>query len=278
MKIIVFTDLDATLLDSETYSWSPAQEGLKALKEREASIVLVSSKTLPEMELLHRDLSLEAPFVVENGGGIVFSSGHPLFSEIVSRTRHSAREYGDYGLISLGTEYDELVRILDEIARELGFPLKGFSSMSNVEVAALTGLDLEEASRARSRMFDEPFLILDSTDEKGNAVRQTAQAKGLTAVQGGRFWHLIGHSGKGAAVTLLIEAYRQRYGPVFTLGLGDSPNDFPFLELVDTPVLVGREGDPSHVPAVLHAIRRTRSPGPEGWNDAVLEILGELNL
>jgi mannosyl-3-phosphoglycerate phosphatase len=276
MKIVVFTDLDATLLDSDTYSWSPAREGLKALKERDASLVLVSSKTFAEMEPLHRDLSLEAPFVVENGGGIVFRCGHSLLSEVAAKTGRSVRESEDYNLISLGTEYSELVRNLGEISQELGLSVKGFSSMSDREVADLTGLELAEASGARCRMYDEPFLILESTDEKDRELRLAAQARGLTAVQGGRFWHLIGHSGKGVAVTLLMEAYKHRYDRVFTLGLGDSPNDFPFLELVDTAVLVGREGLFPDVPAALHAVRRTRCPGPEGWNDAVLGILGAL--
>ena len=77
MKLVVFTDLDATLLDPDTYQWLPAQEALLALKARYSGLVLVSSKTHAEMLPLHRELGLSDPFIVENGGGIALSEGAP---------------------------------------------------------------------------------------------------------------------------------------------------------------------------------------------------------
>ncbi|MFH1116554.1 MAG: HAD hydrolase family protein, partial [Pseudomonadota bacterium] len=116
MKIVVFTDLDATLLDSDTYSWAPARESLQALKESDASVILVSSKTFAEMESLHRELELHDPFVIENGGGIFFHRESSVLSHISNLSRHPAREYGRFVLLSLGTEYEGLVRSLAEIS------------------------------------------------------------------------------------------------------------------------------------------------------------------
>jgi len=67
---IVFSDLDGTLLDHNTYGWQEAQPALNLCKNRHVPIVLVSSKTRAEMEFLRRSLSISAPFVSENGGGI----------------------------------------------------------------------------------------------------------------------------------------------------------------------------------------------------------------
>ncbi|MDQ7785021.1 MAG: HAD-IIB family hydrolase [Desulfomonilaceae bacterium] len=275
MKLVVFTDLDATLLDSETYSWEPARESLAVLRAREAVVVLVSSKTFAEMEPLHRELELQDPFIVENGGGIFIRRESPVLSHI-SKSRYPIWQHGDYACITLGTDYETLVQSLVEISQCLGIRLVGFSAMSDREVAALTGLDLKDAARARTRLFDEPFIIRGEKIDAEAAVQRAAAAKGLTAVQGGRFGHLIGHPGKGSAAAMLIDAYRSMYGNVLTIGLGDSPNDFPFLELVDRPVLVGAAGKPLDLPEAIRDARRTESPGPRGWNEAVLDILNEI--
>lgn len=45
---ILFTDLDGTLLDHESYEWKEAKPALDLCKERRVPIILVSSKTRAE--------------------------------------------------------------------------------------------------------------------------------------------------------------------------------------------------------------------------------------
>ncbi|MGO9570627.1 MAG: HAD-IIB family hydrolase [Desulfomonilaceae bacterium] len=277
MKTVVFTDLDATLLDSDTYSWTPAINALEALKERRASIVLVSSKTFAEMEPIHGELGLGDPFVVENGGAIVFRSEMPIASQLQALGRGTDPvPKGDLLMLPMGVRYERLVTALAEISMETGIPLKGFATMSVEEVASLTGLGIRAAERARIRDFDEPFLLLERLGMPENAIEKAAGHRGLTTVRGSRFWHLIGHEGKGRAVSLLIEAFRRAYGNLVTIGLGDSPNDYPFLELVDIPVIVGGADREGIVPDSLTKARRTSDSGPEGWNVAILTWLSEV--
>lgn len=278
MKIVVYTDLDATLLDADTYSWEPARPALDALRAREAAIVLVSSKTFSEMLPLHRELGLRDPFVIENGGGIVTQSvsyAAAYFQE--QGLALDAVKKGDVILIPLGERYGMLTRALSEIGAETGCEVRGFSAMSVDEVARLTGLAFEDAQNAKDRDFDEPFVLGDSETGCVAALRDAARRRGLTVVSGGRFQHLIGHEGKGRAVLLLRAAYRELFGEIRTIGLGDSPNDFPFLELVDIPVLVGASTDRPSVPQSLTNVRLFRLPGPYGWNAAVLEALAEID-
>ena len=63
-------------------------------------------------------------------------------------------------------------------------------------------------------------------------------------------------------------------GALRTVGLGDGPNDAPFLNVVDVPILI-----PS---ALLEQLRKAAprgrvaaQAGPAGWNQAVLELLEE---
>lgn len=272
MKLIVFTDLDATLLDVCTYSWRPAAPALEALKKREALIVLVSSKTLAEMEPLHQDMGLVDPFIVENGGGIVLRSTDAPATRLLAELPSEGRtRYGEYVIICLGMEYKEIVKNLAEISLQTGIKFVGFSDMSPREIADLTGLTAAEAERARTRYSDEPFVVPEEASDRKPEIVRAAETRGLTIVGGGRFLHLMGHAGKGEAVSILMRAFRRVYGEIYTVGLGDSPNDYPFLELVDTAFILGG----AELSGIPGAAIRTKKSGPEGWNEAVLGVLAE---
>ena len=73
-NLIVYTDLDGSLLDGTTYSYEPATPALAALREQGIPLVLVSSKTRAEMEPLRQRLDHRDPFIVENGGAVAVSN------------------------------------------------------------------------------------------------------------------------------------------------------------------------------------------------------------
>ena len=47
--LLVFSDLDGTLLDSHSYDWQPAAPWLSRLREANVPVILCSSKTSAEM-------------------------------------------------------------------------------------------------------------------------------------------------------------------------------------------------------------------------------------
>jgi mannosyl-3-phosphoglycerate phosphatase len=277
MKIVVFSDLDATLLDEETYSWKPAERAIEALRRREAALVMVTSKTLSEVELLHEELGFNDPFVFENGGGIALREGMPLREHLLQgEPKINEFHRKGFAVFALGTRYEVLVKSLAEISAEVGTPLLGFSGMSNGEVAKATGLPPEQAAKARMRLFDEPFVIPVGSKSLEAEIQDAALRRGLHVVKGGRFWHLIGHAGKGKAVSILLEGFRKGYGELVSIGLGDSPNDFPFLRLVDIPVVLGKPSEADPVLSLSERAHRYDVPGPKGWNQAVLDILARV--
>ena len=68
--LVVYTDLDGTLLDFHSYSFKAASAALRELKRLSVPLVMVSSKTQAEMLTLSNTLGIVAPFVTENGGAI----------------------------------------------------------------------------------------------------------------------------------------------------------------------------------------------------------------
>ncbi len=263
-RLVVFTDLDGTLLDAATYSYAPARPALKALAASGAPLVFCTSKTRAETEVWRRRLGNRSPFVVENGGAVFIPRGAFPFPF------EPDRREGGYDVVVLGADYARLRAALEDIRVEIG-GLRGFGDMGDEEVARLTGLPPGEAALARRREFDEPF-VLEGPGE-ALAIEAMAEARGLRVTRGGRFFHLTGPSDKGAAVRRLVGLYARTIEGPLTAALGDSGNDRPMLEAVDIPVLVARP-DGSHDPAIdLPGLRRTPGAGPTGWNAAVLEIL-----
>ena len=71
-NLLVFTDLDGTLIDHDTYDWTPAKPAIEALKKFSAGLVLASSKTAAEMGPLRAKIGANRwPAIVENGAGVL---------------------------------------------------------------------------------------------------------------------------------------------------------------------------------------------------------------
>jgi mannosyl-3-phosphoglycerate phosphatase len=266
-SLVVVTDLDGCLLDADTYSWDAARPALAELVRTHTPLVLCSGKTRAEMEALQRDLGLAVPFIVENGGAIVFPEGS--YEGEVPR----ARAEGGARVLVLGTPRTRIVRQLRELAALTDVKARGFGDMDVAEVVRLTGLASDAARLAMQREFDEPFLVGDGTAVDGLA--RAAAARGLQLRHGGRFFHLTGGCDKGLAVRALLALYRRDGMSPTSVGLGDAETDLPLLRAVDRPVVVpSRDGTPHAVLAAhLPGAEQAPGPGPGGWNEAVLALL-----
>jgi len=55
-QLLVFTDLDGTLLTHEGYSWQPAAPALERLRQLDIPLILNSSKTAAEIAALREEL------------------------------------------------------------------------------------------------------------------------------------------------------------------------------------------------------------------------------
>jgi len=266
---LIFTDLDGTLLDHDTYQWKDASEALDLCRRRGVPVILVSSKTRAEINQIRNEMPISGPFISENGGGIFFSE-----KTLDNPPEGTVLEDGLWKW-SLGEPYHILVAALREIRSELGWNLRGFSDMSVEEISRRTGLDHQASRLATMREFDEPFLIL----EKGAADEQSligaVKRRGFRVTIGGRFYHLQGKHDKGQAIEKLKNWYQQKHATAVSVALGDSPNDFDMLKRADIPVLVRSRRDFSELKQTIPHLRITAQMGPKGWNQAVLEILGE---
>ena len=275
-KLIVYTDLDGSLLDSMTYSYEAATPALTALREQEIPLVLVSSKTRAEMEPLRERLAHRDPFIVENGGAVFVPRG--LFDFPLERMRTRST----YQVIELGLPYHMLREVLKQIEDAVETPLQGFGDLSVEAVMQVTGLPYADAVLAKQREYDEPYLLQGPQALIEEVCRQIV-TRGLRWTKGGRLFHLLGENDKGEAASVLLRCYlrQQRMSGqaerIETIGIGDSINDAPLLAMVDYPILVQKPDGSYDQDIQLSGLIYAQGIGPVGWNEAVLKLLAQIS-
>ncbi|MEL4304296.1 mannosyl-3-phosphoglycerate phosphatase [Methanococcoides sp. LMO-2] len=268
LTYVVFTDLDGTLVDHDSYSYEAARPAIDLLKQKGIPLIFCTSKTRAELEVYVEELDCHHPFISENGGGIFVPEG---YFDIDIDFDHKV---GNYDVIELGTGYSALKDTLMEISKGSGIEIINFGKMTTEEVSKDTGLDIRSAELAKMRDYDEAFRIIDEDENKASKMKELIGAAGYNYTRGGRYWHIIGNNDKGKAVRILTDIYRQQFTDITTIGLGDSQNDLPMLESVDISVLVQKPGG-SHDPSITDTkIKRVEGIGPIGWGNAINEIIG----
>jgi mannosyl-3-phosphoglycerate phosphatase len=268
-QLIVFTDLDGTLADFNTYSIEAALPAIAMLKKNNIPLIICSSKTRAEIEKIRSPIDNTHPFISENGGAIFVPIDY--FSYEFPFTRKDLK----YLIIEFGTPYHKIRGKFHKIQSAFPDSVRGFGDMAAHEVANLCAMPPDEGILAKEREYDEPFILEDKT--KLEEIHAMAEEDRLQIIKGGRFYHLMGENDKGKAVSFLIDIFRRAYDNFTTIALGDSQNDSPMLHVVDYPVLV-KKPDGSHDPNItLDNLIFSPGKGPGGWNQSVLELLEKLS-
>ena len=252
-RIVVFTDLDGTLLDHETYSWAPAQPALDLAKANDIPVVLASSKTAAEIADIRAAIGFDhVPAIVENGAGIL-----PPFAAA-----------GDDRSV-----HDKIIAILNDLPADLRGGFEGFTDWGADGVARETGLPREQAIKAHARQFSEPGLWRGSADREAEFIH-ALMARGVHARRGGRYLTLSFGATKADRVSEIINSY----APCRSIALGDAPNDVEMLETADFGVIISNAHAKPLPPLPSEAtgkIIRTTQDGPTGWNQAVTQFVSQ---
>jgi mannosyl-3-phosphoglycerate phosphatase len=268
VEALIFSDLDGTLLDHFTYQTTAANQALTQLKQENIPVILNTSKTFAELEIINGDLELNAPFIVENGAAIYIPKN------TFKTQPEDTVAIGDYWVKSFCLPRLYWLNLLSEQTNEFQKCYHGFSTIPVSTLAQITGLSLDDAKRAKQRQYGEPILWLGDEPTKSRFIEHLISL-GANVVQGGRFLHVGGYCDKGQALIWLTEQYRENldFPSIVTIALGDGENDISMLEAADIAVQIR---SPVHeFPTLSRQFKviQTESYGPEGWNEALQDIL-----
>jgi len=281
-RYIIFTDLDGTLLDHFTYSYSAASDALKLIKEKGIPLIICTSKARAEILSIRKRLKNKAPFISENGGAVYIPDRYFSF------LYEFQRRIKGYRVIEIGVPHKILLNVLRKIGDKTGVSIEGISEMSVQKIMDFTFLKKREAELSKKREYSEPFLIcenhlsplLHKEGIKGrsegrwiNKVKREILEMGFKFTSGGRFFHIMKGNDKGKAVKILKNLYIQKYGDIKTIGIGNSLNDLPMLKAVDIPVLVKNYDNRYEKNIKLKNLYLADGIGPEGWNNFIISNL-----
>ncbi|MFA6317134.1 MAG: hypothetical protein WC943_06920 [Elusimicrobiota bacterium] len=258
---IIFADLHGTLLDRRTNGSGPARAALRSLAASDTPLVLVSSKSLPDMLAVRRGLGHREAFIFENGGGAALPKGS------LRSCPKGFSEEGGLWVRLLGPGRERLLEALADIQGSTGASVAEVGRMPLAELMARTGFGPGQARRCRSRRCSAPFFLDDPRDL--SCVTQAAGRLGFRVAHGGRFYHLLGSADKGTAAMIVK---RLLGGGRRTAALGDAQTDAPLFKVVDRPYIVQAEPGKWELMR-LKGLRRVPAPGPAGVALAVRDLL-----
>ncbi len=264
---LIFTDLDGTLLDHDTYSAEPAQSFIETyLTTANIDVVPVTSKTQAELSLLGNAIPFSVTTqIAENGSVIKFSEDFARKADVTDT-------------IVLGVNYETILSAINALPADLRREVLGFADMNAEEVANCTGLSVPDACRAKTRDATEPFLW-SGNDLQMTALKDIMGSAGIHIQQGGRFFHFTGTATKRCAIEKIMSLYREQRPQVdyVSIALGDGPNDLEMIETADYGVIVPNYSGAAIGSSKPH-VRVAKQAGPKGWVSAVTDILRQLDL
>jgi mannosyl-3-phosphoglycerate phosphatase len=269
-QVLIFTDLDGTLLDHYSYEHEDAKVCMERLMGHGIPIIPNTSKTFAELLELRKRLNLNGPFIVENGAAIFINKNF-----LLEKPKGAVWQDG-FWVKSFSSKRNYWLGLIKKIAPEYGHLFESFVDMTPARIVELTGLTEEDALLSSKRQFGEPLLWKGSEDELEKFILMLRRI-GAHPVKGGRFLHIGGHCNKGIALAWLLREYqRQHKGvTVSTIALGDSKNDVSMLELADTAV---RIASPVHEPPKLKRTLKlytSNQLGPKGWTEILDQLIPE---
>ena len=268
-RAVIYTDLDGTLLDHHTYAFSEAQPTLTALLERGIPIIPCTSKTRAETLNLMQTMGIDGPMIVENGAAIWVPLDWGLERPAGSDSDAHAWCH------SFGLSRGMIRRQLAILNIEWGNRYQSLCELSDRQVAAVTGLDLESAARAKQRQHSETLVWLGTPADR-NAFAAQVEALDMCCVEGGRFVHVLASGGKAEAVSWLhhkIRRERPDLERARSLSAGDAENDVEMLEVTDLALLVR---SPVNEPPTVRrrgGLVISDIAGPAGWAEGMEALI-----
>ena len=259
--VVIFTDLDGSLLHRDTFQFDTIKDYIKSLVNKGVIIIPNSSKTEWEIEKFNKELGVNLPFISENGSSI-----HGL-NLITSNFPNK---------LILSREKEELFKIFEnKVPEKLKEKCFQVLKMSKKDQENIFGQKDGRLKDALNRKYTLPFLFKGDKNEK-NKLLKILYSNSLTLQEGGRVLNLCDNINKVKSMNRVIKILKKTEDKIKTIAVGDNYNDLDMLKSCDIPCLVFNDQfvqDQINIDNLIFS----NKPSPEGWADVIKTALVKLN-
>ena len=260
-KILIFTDLDGSLLHRDTFKFDEIKDYMNKLLSKGIYIIPNTSKTEKEILEFNNELGSSLPFISENGSVI---KGLDLLNSNLPKE------------LILSREKDNLIKIFENMVPiSLQDKCKWLSEIDKKKQRLIFGLENEKLKMALDRKYTIPFIFEGTKNEK-KELSKIVKKKGLDLQEGGRVINLTDKVNKAKALQVFVRFFKKNNKNVKTIAVGDNYNDLDMLKTSDFPCLVFNDKftlDEIHIKNLI----TTNKPSPEGWADVIKKALVKVN-
>ncbi len=261
LTIVIFTDLDGSLLHRDTFEFDSIKDYIKSLINKGVIIIPNSSKTEKEIEKFNEELGINLPYISENGSSI-----HGL-NLITSNFPDK---------LVLSREKEELLKIFEnkvpEKLKEKFFQISKMSKKEQENILGQKGVKLKDAL---DRKYTLPFLFKGDKKDK-NKLLKVLNSCSLTLQEGGRVSNLCDNTNKVKSMNRVVKILKKTEDKIKTIAVGDNYNDLDMLKSCEIPCLVFNDQfklDQINIDNLIFS----NKPSPEGWADVIKMALDKLN-
>ena len=256
-SLIIFTDLDGSLLHRDNFRFDQIKDYLKKIINDGIIIIPNTSKTESEIEEFMENLGSNLPFISENGSAI-----HGL--NLINNNFPNK--------IILSRDKKELLEIFNEkIPKELKDQCKFISEMNIKNQINIFGLHDKNLKNALNRKYTIPFLF-DGNKIQKNKLLKILRSSSLTMQEGGRVLNLGDNTNKVKSMNQVLKIYKKIENKIKVIAVGDNHNDLDMLRNCDIPCLVFNDQFKQDQINIDNLIVSNK-PSPEGWADVIKTAL-----
>jgi len=258
--VVIFTDLDGSLLHRDTFKFDSIKDYIKSLINSGIIIIPNSSKTEKEIEKFNEELGVELPYISENGSTI---RGLNLINQNFPNE------------IILSRKKEELLKIFNEKTPEILLnKCVQISKLSKKEQEKIFGQKDDRLKDALKRKYTLPFLFNGNNSEK-NKLLKVLIYNSLSLQEGGRVLNLCDNINKIKSMNRVIRILKKTEDKIKTIAVGDNYNDLEMLKNSDLPCLVFNDQfklDKINIDNLIFS----NKPSPEGWADVIKMALEKI--
>ncbi len=260
-SLIIFTDLDGSLLHRDNFKFDEIKDYLKNLIDEGIIIIPNTSKTEKEILEFNKELGQDLPFISENGSVI---NGLNLLKKDLPQK------------LILGRDKNELLKVFNnEVPKNLSVKCKWIYLMDKNVQSNILGLSKDNLNFALDRKFTIPFVFEGTKNEKIE-LSKILKTKELTLQEGGRIVNLCDKVSKAKAMQIFLRFFKKDKKKLKTIAVGDNYNDLDMLKNADIACLVFNDKFKQDQINIDNLIVSNK-PSPEGWADVIKMALVKLN-